>query len=57
MLVSKILQLATVIFWTLPMDQDPVEQECSTSTVVPSVRTKQQYEQFKCKNNWMYASD
>ena len=37
------------------MHQDQVEEKCST--IHPLKRTEQQYEEFKPKNSWMYASD
>ena len=37
------------------MHQDQVEEKCST--VYPLIWTAQQYEEFKQKNSWMYASD
>ena len=39
----------------LPVHQDQVEEKCST--VYPLIWTEQQYEEFKQKNSWMYASD
>ena len=39
----------------LPVHQDQVEEKCST--VYPLIWTEQQYEKFKQKNSWMYASD
>ena len=51
--VEKIVSNASVqniaVSDRLPMDQDRVEEECSTSTVVPSVWTEQQYKQFSAK--------
>ena len=39
----------------LPVHQDQVEEKCST--VYPLIWTEQQYEEFRQKNCWMYASD
>ena len=39
----------------LTVHQDQVEEKCSI--VYPLIWTEQQYEKFKQKNSWMYASD
>ena len=52
---SNVTAQSSAISNPLPVNQDQVEEKCST--LYPLIWSKQQYEEFKQKNSWMYASD
>ena len=52
---SNVSAQSSAISNPLPVNQDQVEEKCSTA--FPLIWSEQQYKEFKQKNSWMYASD
>ena len=52
---SNVTAQSSAVSNPLPVNQDQVEEKCST--LYPLIWSKQQYEEYKQKNSWMYASD